>query len=411
MPFGEFRASVKGIGDIVVECGRRDAVRLGIAAGAALLGGGITREAAAVTRRAAGPVNPYPAGEDGTVVALRHALDDAANGIAGLAGRDEQGRIIVRARAGHRHVLRANLIVPGNTHLDATDARFVADFVSSGTSRTMVLNHVPSATTGGYGAPGNIRITGGSWDPIWQYVQNGATAPAMNVITMQHTSRVELAGLTIYNVKWWHAIELNAVRDATVRGCGLYGWIVPPEYADKLWHGEAIQLDLAGSANTWAGAKDNTPCADIRILGNTCDKSGSQGAWGTLAGSHTAVPGVRHARVRIEENVVTDTIWDAITPFNTEALSIRANQITGCHGGVYVRAANSGVNPLTTVEITGNTVGPLRPNSAGKVRWGVGLAAYTQDAPIGDILVSGNTAPSYAYNGRQWMSFRQPPQS
>ncbi|WP_336203955.1 hypothetical protein [Nonomuraea sp. LPB2021202275-12-8] len=396
-----------------MEFGRRDAFKLGTAAGAALLGGGIAQAAPAASaiRRAVGPVNPYPGGEDSTVVALRHALDDAANGIAGLAGRDDQGRIIVRTRAGHRHVLRANLIVPGNTHLDATDARFVANFVSSGTSKTMVLNYVPSATTGGYGAPGNIRITGGSWDPIWQYLQNGATAPAMNVITMQHTSNVELVGITIYNVKWWHAIELNAVRNATVRGCNLLGWIVSPEHADKLWHGEAIQLDLAGSANTWAGARDNTPCTNIRIVDNGCDKSGSQGSWGALVGSHTAVPNVRHSRVWIETNVVTNAIWDAITPFNTEVLYIRGNQITDCHGGVYVRAANSGVNPLTTVEITGNTVGPLRPNSEGQTRRGIGLAAYTQDAPVSDILVSGNMAPSFVYNNRQWMSFRQPPQT
>ncbi|MEV0198494.1 hypothetical protein [Nonomuraea sp. NPDC050691] len=394
-----------------MEYSRRDAFRLAVTAGATLLGGSVTQQASASATRRAGPVNPYPGGEDGTVVALRHALDDAANGIAGPAGRDAQGRIIVRARAGHRHVLRANLIIPGNTHLDATDARFVANFVSSGTSKTMVLNHVPSATTGGYSAPGNIAITGGSWDPVWQYLQNGATPPAMNVITMQHTSGVELAGITIYNVKWWHAIELNAVRNATVRGCHLLGWIVPPEYQDKLWHGEAVQLDLAGSANTWAGAKDGTPCTDIRIIGNTCDKSGSQGPWGTLAGSHTAVPGVRHSRVWIENNVVDNAIWDGITPFNTEAVYIRGNQLTNCHGGVYVRAANSGVNPLTTVEITGNTVGPLRPDAGGKVRWGIGLAAYTQDAPIGDILVAGNTAPSFAYNNRQWMTFRQPPQT
>ncbi|MBN6053024.1 hypothetical protein JYK22_13885, partial [Nonomuraea sp. RK-328] len=323
--------------------GRRDAVRLGIAGGAALLGGGLARpaSAASATWRAAGPVNPYPGGEDSTVVALRHALDDAANGIAGLAGRDDKGRIIVRARAAHRHVLRANLIVPGNTHLDATDARFVADFVSSGTSMTMVLNHVPSATTGGYGAPGNIRITGGSWDPIWQYQQDPArTAPAMNVITMQHTSGVELVGITIYNVKWWHAIELNAVRNATVRGCGLLGWILDPQYEKKRYHGEAVQLDLAGSANTWAGAKDNTPCTDIRIVDNRCDQSGSQGSWGTLVGSHTAVPDVRHSRVWIENNVVGNTLWDGITPFNTEAVYIRGNQLTNCHGGVYVRAAH-----------------------------------------------------------------------
>ncbi|MEW9556521.1 hypothetical protein [Nonomuraea sp. NPDC050783] len=392
-----------------MELGRRDAVRLGITA---LAGAGVAGAAPAAyaTRRAVGPVNPYPAGEDDAVVALRHALDDAANGIAGLAGRDGQGRIIVRATANHRHVLRARLIIPGNTHLDATDARFVAGFTSPNSSETMVLNHVPSAATGGYGAPGNIRITGGSWDPIWQYAQEGNPVPPSNVITMQHTSGVELVGLTIYNVKWYHAIELNAVRNATVRGCGLYGWILDPQYKDKRYHGEAIQLDIAGSQNTWAGAKDNTPCTDIRVLENTCDHSGTQGSWGTLVGSHTAVSGVRHARVWIENNVVANTSYDAITPFNTEAVYIRGNRITGCNGGVYVRACEHEVNPLTTVEITGNSVGPLVPDYKGQIRSGIGVIARP-DSPVSDVLVSGNTAPSFVYRNQEWMTFRQPPQT
>ncbi|WP_170177712.1 right-handed parallel beta-helix repeat-containing protein [Thermomonospora umbrina] len=388
---------------------RRGILRAGMAGGAALLGGAVVggRAGAAVAA-----VNPYPAGEDSTVVALRRALDFAADNVEGPAGRDDKGRIIVRARPNHRHVLRATLIVPGNTFLDCTDARFVADFVTTGTARTMVLNRVPAATTGGYSAPGNIRIAGGSWDPTWHYLQ-GVTgddfdtarpAPAMNVITMQHTSNVELDGLTIYNVKWWHAIELNAVRNATVRNCRLHGWVHDP--GQGLWHGEAVQLDLAGSGNTWAGARDNTPCTDIRIVGNLCDTSGSKPGWGTLAGSHTAVDNVRHSRVWIESNTVRNTRWDAITPFNTELLYVRDNQITGCHGGVYVRGANSGVNPLTTVEITGNSVGPL----TGTGRWGVGLAAYTETAPLRDVLVSGNAAPSFRYNNERWIGFRQEPQ-
>lgn len=388
-----------------MELGRREAVKLGLAA---LVSGGVMRTAPAA--HAAGAVNPYPAGEDSVVVALRRALDNAANGVAGPAGRDAQGRIVVRATANHRHVLKGRLIVGGNTHLDATGARFVAGFTSPGTSETMVLNHVPSATTGGYGAPGNIRITGGSWDPIWQYLQDGRQAPASNVITMQHTSGVELVGLTIYNVKWYHAIELNAVRNATVSGCALYGWVLAPQYADKRYHGEAVQLDLAGVTNTWAGATDNTPCTGIRVLGNTCDKSGSQGPWGTLVGSHTAVPGVRHSRVWIENNVVTNTSYDAITPFNTEAVYIRDNRITGCNGGVYVRASETEANPLTIVEITGNTVGPLVPDYQGKIRSGIGLVAH-EGSPISDILVSGNTAPSFIYRSRQLMTFREPPQT
>ncbi|MBM2618582.1 right-handed parallel beta-helix repeat-containing protein [Actinoplanes sp. LDG1-06] len=362
---------------------RRNVLRAGVVAGgAAVLGQvGVTGARAAI--------NPAVTGEDPATTGLRRALDDAANGIENAAGRDDRGRIIVRIGSGTTITLRDTLIIGGDTHLDARGARILAAFptvaqtYTTDTSNahsatpaygptfssvrtagavshaTMVLNHVPSAGTGGYRAPGNIRIQGGSWDPIWSAIQGASTddqakataAPPMNVITMQHTADVEIDGVYIYNVKWWHAIELNAVHTATVSNCHFLGWVEDPTVG--LWHGEAVQLDTAVATTTWAGAADNTACANIRLVDNECGPSGSKPGWGRFAGSHTSVAGSPHTDVAIEFNSVTATKYDAVGPQDTQRLTIRGNMLSGCAGGIYVKAY---ANSLSRVDVVDNVV-------------------------------------------------------
>ncbi|MBU2665178.1 right-handed parallel beta-helix repeat-containing protein [Actinoplanes bogorensis] len=391
---------------------RRNMLRAGVVAGGAAVLGQVGAGAA---RAGINPPAAIP--EDDATADLRRRLDATA-GQAGNAPRDERGRVIVRIDPGTTITLRNTLIIGGGTHLDARDATIRADFPTvaktyttdttnahaatpvygpSFTSvrtagavahATMLLNDVPSATTGLYRAPGNIKIRGGLWDPIWSAIQGSSSddqakataAPPMNVITMQHTSDVEIDGVTIENVKWWHAIELNAVHTATVSRCRFLGWVEDPTVG--LWHGEAVQLDTAGSTR-WAGAADNTACANVRLVDNECGPSTSKPGWGRFAGSHTSVAGFVHTDVAIEFNRVTATRYDAIGPQDTERLSIRANTIADCVGGIYVKAYASN---LSRVDVVGNvvaTTGAGRPALA--VHDAVGGLA------IDDVAVFANT--------------------
>ncbi|GAA3146599.1 right-handed parallel beta-helix repeat-containing protein [Nonomuraea roseoviolacea] len=311
--------------------------------------------------------------------AIQRLLDAARDG---KGPRDSAGRHIAKVPKG-TYLLTEPLIVHRDTHLDATDARIVARFPAVGVKRTMVLNAV-AAGTGGYAGAGNIAITGGSWDPVWDFVQRGKAdeAPATNVITIIHSSDVLIQRATIWNVKWWHGIELNAVRRGTVSGCVLKGWIADP--GQGLWHGEAVQLDLPTGDNTWAGASDMTPCRDILITGNTCDASGSQGGWGQFTGSHTTDPAHPHVGVRIEHNTVRATRWDGIATVNALDVRIKGNVLDGCEGGVYVKSVAG--RPLKAVEITGNRV-----TGGGSRDW----LAVRADAtgPITDVVVTGNAVP------------------
>lgn len=310
---------------------------------------------------------------------IQALLDRARDG---RGARDAAGRYVATVPKG-TYLLTKPLIVYGNTHLDATGARIVARFPATGVKRTMVLNAV-GASTGGYAGAGNIAITGGSWDPVWDFAQRGslAQAPAMNGITIIHSSDVLIQGVTMWNVKWWHGIELNAVRRGTVRDCVLKGWIADP--GQGLWHGEAVQLDLPGKNNTWGGAADLTPCRDILLTGNTCDASGSQAGWGQFTGSHTTDPDHPHSGVRIENNIVRNTRWDGIATVNATNVRIAGNRVDGCEGGIYVKSVAG--RSLRTVEITGNRV----TNGGGR-DW---LAVRADAAgPIGDVAVTGNVVP------------------
>ncbi|MFC7532025.1 hypothetical protein [Actinoplanes sp. GCM10030250] len=204
---------------------------------------------------------------------------------------------------------------------------------------------------------------------------------AVNPVVAGDTSDVEIDGVYVYNVKWWHAIELNAVHTATVSGCHLLGWVEDPTVG--LWHGEAIQLDVASSGTTWKGAADNTPCANIRLVDDECDTSGSKPGWGRFAGSHTSVAGAVHTDVAVEFNTVGNTKFDAIGPQDTQRLSVRANTITNCRGGVYLKAA---LNSLNRVDIVDNVIGTTDAS-----RPLVAVNDGTGQHPITDVAVFANT--------------------
>ncbi|MFI7468540.1 right-handed parallel beta-helix repeat-containing protein [Nonomuraea sp. NPDC049646] len=309
---------------------------------------------------------------------IQKLLDAARDG---KGAKDAAGRYIAKVPKA-TYLLTEPLIVHSNTHLDATDVRIVARFPATGVKHTMVLNAV-SATAGGYSGATNIAVTGGSWDPVWDFVQRGVLdqAPAMNGITMIHASDVLIENVTMWNVKWWHGIELNAVRRGTVRGCSLMGWIRDPDQG--LWHGEAVQLDLPAGGNTWGGASDLTPCTDILLTGNTCDASGSQLGWGQFTGSHTSDPAHRHTNVRIQGNIVRNTRYDGIATVNAQNVRITDNTVEGCEGGIYVKSVAGA--PLQTVEITGNQVSGTGTRDA--------LGIRGDAAAITDVVVSGNTVP------------------
>ncbi len=239
----------------------------------------------------------------------------------------------------------------------------------------------------------------------------------MNVLTFVHTQDVEVEGVTVWNVKWWHAVELNAVRRGVVRDCFFKGWVEDP--TQGLWHGEAVQLDLPLSGNTWAGASDGTPTVDVQVLRNYAGASGSQPAWAKLVGSHTGGEkvGQVHARVLIEGNVVDNAKWDAIGAMNTTSITVRGNTINKSCGGIYVSSLTGktvgespvpvGPNPISGVDIVDNQV-TVAAGSSGAQRNAVRVAADTVGfvSPVSDVAVTGNTVSGGGFSYSSYVTFR-----
>ncbi|WP_127502981.1 right-handed parallel beta-helix repeat-containing protein [Actinoplanes solisilvae] len=397
--------------------GRRNFLRAGVVGGGAAL----LSQFGAGAARAAG-INPFPPGEDEPTRELRTALDNAANNIGDE--RDDCGRIVVKIDPDATIRLRNTLIIGPNTCLDATEATILAAFPTApqtytaqasghsptpvypttftsvkaaGVSHaTMVLNHVPADARGFHQAPGNIRIQGGFWDPTASYLENvsaddrakATQAPPLNVITMQHTSNIEIEGVTVRDVKWWHAVELNAVRTATISGCAFEGWVEDPTVG--LWHGEAVQLDLAASNTTWAGDADGTPCSNIRIAGNRCGTSTTRPGWGRFMGSHTSQADAIHSDVTVEFNIITSTKYDAIGPLDTRAVSVRGNTITNCVGGVYVKTT---LNNVSRVDVVDNVV-------TGTTRAAIAVRSDPTTFTLSDVAVfANNVNGTFSYAG------------
>lgn len=406
--------------------------RTALLGGAAVLAAGTSAAQAAVH----GPVpNPPVTGESGSVGQLRRLLNLAAAGDRSLQ-RDAGGRCVVVAPAGV-HVLKQPLVIAGNTTLRADGATFTADiavkpqtytkdanqhspeptypdsFVSvgavNGRHATLLINYVPDDCTG-YQAAGNIRLEGGIWDPTAHFVRNATgddraratAAPPMNAITFEHTHHVEVSGVTVRNVKWWHGIELNAVRTATVSGCRFEGWVEAPTVG--LWHGEAVQLDLPTSGTAWGGVADNTPTTDVRVIDNYCGASPQYPGWGKLIGSHTGAPDAVHSDVWIERNLIENAKWDAIGPMNTSRVIIRENTIRACWGGVYVKSISP--NPNETIDIMGNDI----ILTAGSNRPAVGVNATNAQLPVSDVAVYANTVQGGGFGYSANVTFRREPQ-
>ncbi|MEV4397399.1 hypothetical protein [Nonomuraea sp. NPDC049607] len=412
---------------------RRAALAAGVLGGAAVMA---TGGASAAQAAPSGPgPNPPVAGESDSVRRLRQQLNLAAVGDRSLE-RDAGGRCVVVAPAGV-HVLKRPLMIGGNTTLRAAGATFTSDiavqpqtyhkdknqhspeptypdsFVSVGAvnsrEATLLLNAVPDDCTG-YRAAGNIRLEGGTWDPTAHFVRNATgddraratAAPPMNAITFEHTYDVELSGVTVRNVKWWHGVELNAVHTVTVSECRFEGWVEAPTAG--LWHGEAVQLDLPTDGTTWGGVADNTPTTNVRIIDNYCGASQEYPGWGKLTGSHTGAPGAVHSDVWIERNLIENAKWDAIGPMNTSRVVIRENTIRSSWGGVYVKSISP--NPNGTIDIMGNDI----TLTEGSTRPAVGVNATNAALPVGDVAVYANTVRGGGFSYSANVTFRREPQ-
>ncbi|MBL3670818.1 right-handed parallel beta-helix repeat-containing protein [Streptomyces sp. M2CJ-2] len=201
---------------------------------------------------------------------------------------------------------------------------------------TMLLNGDAAQTFGGYTGHGNIIIEGGTWD---------SRAPAFPtsamVMSIGHAENVTIRDTLIKDVCGFHGIELNAVKTARISGVRGLGYLNPGGRDFS----EFIQPDLAkGSAYFGGfGPYDDTPCADIQIVGCTVGPSGTAGttSWPRAVGSHSASPSKQHTGIVIRDLYCEGLTQWAVGGYTWQDVLVSGLTLKDCGAGVQMRTLTS----------------------------------------------------------------------
>lgn len=166
-----------------------------------------------------------------------------------------------------------------------------------------------------YNGNGSISIKGGKIDV------NGFDIPITgNGIFFGHAENIDIKDITILNAYNAHHIELNAIRNSTVKNVKFRGF----NHDGTRAYSEALQIDLAKNADVFPlfGAYDNTPCVNITI--ENCQFNNV----GRAIGSHASTPNVFHGAISIINCTIDDSVDAGI-----HMLGWRNSTITG--NGIY----------------------------------------------------------------------------
>ncbi|PFJ07507.1 plasmin and fibronectin-binding protein A, partial [Bacillus cereus] len=162
----------------------------------------------------------------------------------------------------------------------------------------MFINGNPDDAFQGYGGNGAVIIEGGILEG------NALEHPdGFNGINFGHAQGLIFKDITIRDISYAHAIEINACKDVLFDGCRFEGFYDPTPTKER-YISEAIQLDLAKSADVFEsfGDYDNTPCHNVKITNCYFGPSDNFPAWNRGAGSHSCTHDRWHDTIRILNN-------------------------------------------------------------------------------------------------------------
>lgn len=232
----------------------------------------------------------------------------------------------------------------------------------------------------GYSGHGSIVIEGGTLDG-----NVGEFADEYVAMSFGHAEDITIRGLTIRDVIWGHAIEVNACRRVTISDCRFLGYRDAADGSRSF--SEAIQLDVPTKLSFPAfGPWDGTPCRDVTIANCHFGPSGTDNttSWACGVGSHGCIHDVWTSGVRIIDNVFDRTTWYAIRPFKWNDCVITGNVLTDCAGG-----------------ITHSTPAPDTESSKDKDGVQQGVAQGSARILIADNIISGtSTSAAISAYGR-----------
>lgn len=263
----------------------------------------------------------------------------------------------------------------------------------SSSMQYMIKNFNSSYAPTGWAGRSNLRLEGGTWDA------NGATLTgSCTAIIFAHAANIRVSNVAVLNVRDWHAIEFNAIREGIIENSQFSGFNHVAAGRDI---SEAIQLDLAINSaalpGIGAGSYDNTPCHNILVFGNYVSAFGALGSYGALVGTHSAVQDKAQTAIRVIGNYAEGLRAWGVTGYNWHNAVISDNQFLDCNGGVIIEVPTG-----LTVDIERFTIANNQFLNMGTLNGGSTLAAGVIDtrmsgsSVIRSVTVIGNVIKNYA---------------
>ena len=172
----------------------------------------------------------------------------------------------------------------------------------------------------------NITVEGGRWDG------NGKNATMFKFV---HAENCILNGVTAYNLKDAHYVEMAGVNGMQVLSCNFSRHIISTKNGTEAIQIDVLQQDhIAGYAHL--DDEIDVLCKNINIDG--CTFTGVRRA----IGSHTAVLGKYYENVRITNNRFINSTEKSILCFNMRNLLIEGNEISGESVGIEIKTMDQG---------------------------------------------------------------------
>lgn len=201
------------------------------------------------------------------------------------------------------------------------------------TGGPLLANFTGSDSFTGYSGNGHVRVLGGTW------AHNGTGhTSGSNALNFAHAEHITVRDVTVLDVYYAHAVELNACRNVLVEDCVFLGFVNPGS-PDRSFS-EAVQIDVAKSGSSSIPVDDGTHCDRITVRRCLTDANPATGAgaWGKLVGSHT-VDGGLHSNITVTECTVVDALDHGIGMYGWTSAKVSGNRI-GSAGqcGVYYEA-------------------------------------------------------------------------
>lgn len=306
--------------------------------------------------------------------------------------RDGNYDLVIEIPSGEYQLTKPLYVYSHTTIRAAKDAKLVKQSRYGSMLENKLVND-----TGGYYQSSDITVEGGIWD----------STPIMNRTSgtenfrFIHCNNITIRDAVFSNVpEKSHQITLAGVKDVLIDRCEFYGY--GKDYSKAVKAKEAIQLDVVHNAELVPSAQKL--CYDDLATENVTVTNCYFHEFSRGVGSHSAVAGVYHENVRIENNEFKHMSDNAIRMYNFHNSVVRNNKFYSVREGIVVYSYMTNSNdayffdPLDgshpepiqdyDILIQNNTISSTWDDTG---TWGDGIRLIgCADRPLGGIRIIGN---------------------